>query len=301
MPFMFPEAHALSRKHLTCVYSNINALPSFSPTLDVFFPSSNPTFQPPKFPTVFFLDSALFRKAQIDIPQSSAPIPRYVYDLIGEFSQWRSIPTKFFETVHTFMPIVSKARLFGKLLNPLVPCRGDVALLILSMRIITMLPAGGRMDRTPEYAAAKRFYTELEGIGAFSPQVLQAGVLIALYEYGHAIYPAAYLTIGGLARYGISSGIDGTGPSQMAPPGDWIEAEERKRIWWGVLILDRCVHLFRWAINVLILDSCVNLGNPTRTLATQEPPTSSILPMEDELWDQGVSILHSPQICIFSQ
>jgi hypothetical protein len=64
-------------------------------------------------------------------------------------------------------------------------------------------------------------------------------VFIALYEFGHAIYPAAYLTIGAMARYGISSGIDGSGPSQMPPPSDWIEDEERKRIWWAVLILDR--------------------------------------------------------------
>ena len=149
------------------------------------------------------------------------------------------------------------------------------------------------MSRVPEYHAAKRFYAELEGGGAFSPQVLQAGVLIALYEYGHAIYPVAHLTIGGLARYGISAGLDGTAPSQMAPPSDWIEAEERKRIWWGVLILDRYVAPVHLTINCLTLKSCVNLGNPTRTLATQEPPTSSILPMEDDLWDQGVSTTFS--------
>jgi hypothetical protein len=108
------------------------------------------------------------------------------------------------------MPIVSKTRLHGKLLNPLAPRRSDVALLLLCMHLIAMLPAEVPMSRTPEYIAAKRFQSEPEGSGAFSPQDLQSGVLIALYEYGHAIYPAAYLTIGGLATYGISSGIDGT-------------------------------------------------------------------------------------------
>jgi hypothetical protein len=208
------------------------------------FPHGAPPIETPKFPAVFFLDSDLFQQAQIDIPRVEVPIPRYVLDLIGDFSQWRSIATKFFETVHTFMPIVSKPRLYGRFLNPLAPRRSDVALLLLCMRLITMLPAGTPMSRTPEYLAAKRFHTELELTAGFSPQVLQAGVLIALYEYGHAIYPAAYLTIGGLARYGISSGIDGTGPSQMSPPSDWIEAEERKRIWWAVLILDRKVLVY---------------------------------------------------------
>jgi Fungal specific transcription factor domain len=164
--------------------------------------------------------------------------------MVGEFSQWRSIATKFFETVHTFMPIVSKIHFYGRLLNPLAPRRSDVVLLVLCMRLIVMLPGEAPMSRAPEYLAAKRFYVDLELSGGFTPQILQAGILIALYEYGHAIYPAAYLTIGSLARYGISSGIDGTDPSQMTSPSDWIEAEERKRTWLAVLILDRSAFLY---------------------------------------------------------
>jgi hypothetical protein len=180
MPFIFPDAQAPLRKNLTCIYSNSSIPPPFSPSLDGLFPHGAPPIERPKFPAVFFLDSDLFQQAQIDIPRVEAPIPRYVLDLIGDFSRWRSIATKFFETVHTFMPIVSKPRLYGRLLNPLAPRRSDVALLLLCMRLITMLPAGTPMSRTPEYLAAKRFHTELELTAGFSPQVLQAGVLIAL-------------------------------------------------------------------------------------------------------------------------
>lgn len=241
IPFIFPNTQVILRKNLTCLYSNTNVPPLFSPLSEGLLPHRTPAIETPKFPAVFFLDSTLFQKAQIDIPRAEPPIPRYVLDLIEDVSQWRSIATKFFETVHTFMPIVSKVRFYGKLLNPLAPRRSDVTLLVLSMRLIAMLPARSPMSRTPEYLAAKKFYAELEITGRFSPQVLQAGVFIALYEYGHAIYPAAYLTIGALARYGISSGIDGAGPSQLGPPGDWVESEERKRTWWAVLILDRSV------------------------------------------------------------
>ena len=34
----------------------------------------------------------------------------------------------------------------------------------------------------------------------------------------------------------------------------------------------------------------VNLGNPSRSLATQEPHPSTPLPAADELWDSGVSV-----------
>lgn len=225
------------RKNIICVYNSGASPPLLTPSFEGLF--QTPALDSPKFPAVFFLDPKIFQKAQIDIPRTEAPTPKYILDLIGEFSEWPNIGFKFFETVHSFMPIISKVRFYGRLLNPLAPRRNDVALLVLCMRLATMLPAGIPMSKTPEYLAAKRFHAALEITGPFSPQVLQAALLIALYEYGHAIYPAAYLTIGSCARYGISSGMDGTGNSQMPPPSDWIEAEERKRIWWAVLIFDR--------------------------------------------------------------
>ncbi|KAH9204335.1 hypothetical protein DL95DRAFT_398601 [Leptodontidium sp. 2 PMI_412] len=188
------------------------------------------------------------------------------------------------------MPIVSKTRLYRHLLNPLVPRRTDVALLILCMKLVTQSPTstsgqdmedvdvdevGEMKDWLPpvEYLAAKRLHAELAEGGGFSTQVLQSGVLIALYEYGHAIYPAAYLSIGACARYGISAGFDGSGVEQMKKLYNWVEEEERKRVWWAVLILDRAV----------------NLGNPSRSLATQEPHPSSNLPAVDDVWDAGAS------------
>ncbi|KUJ19234.1 uncharacterized protein LY89DRAFT_612827 [Mollisia scopiformis] len=278
---LLPQCFLCTKKGLNCVYVSEASPPLLSPSSDGLFPATG--LEAPKFPAVFFLDTNIFQKAQINIPKTELATPKYVLNLIGDLSEWRNIASKFFDTVHSFMPIVSRTRFYGRLLNPLAPRRNDVALLVLCMRLAGMLPAGVSMSKTPEYLAAKRFHAELEASGGFSPQILQSGVLIALYEYGHGIYPAAYLTIGACARYGISSGMDGTGASQMPPPSDWIEAEERKRIWWAVLIMDRVV----------------NLGSPTRTLATQEPHPSSMLPIEDDLWDQG-TIMSSETFTVVS-
>lgn len=224
------------RKSLACSYANGSTSQPLVPA----YGSISTALQASKFPAIFFLDAAMFQKTQLNIPPINITIPTYILDLIGDLSNWRSIATEFFETIHAWFPIVSKPRLYGHLLNPLVPRRTDVALLILCMRLATLFPTEGLpIDLTPEYLAAKRFHSELEGAGAFSTQILQAGVLISLYEYGHAIYPAAYLSIGACARYGISSGMDGDGVSQLKPPLNCHEEEERKRIWWAVLILDR--------------------------------------------------------------
>jgi hypothetical protein len=53
----------------------------------------------------------------------------------------------------------------------------------------------------------------------------------------------------------------------------WTEMEERRRLWWAVLILDRYVHV----------------GFRFRPLSTPKIPPDEILPARDIPWDIGVS------------
>jgi hypothetical protein len=78
--------------------------------------------------------------------------------------------------------------------------------------------------------------------GAMSCRLLQAQILLVLFEIGHAIYPAAYLSIGACARYGTALGVDASLRPDFQLQNSSIERlniEERKRAWWMVLILDR--------------------------------------------------------------
>ncbi|KAJ4263275.1 hypothetical protein NW764_016128 [Fusarium oxysporum] len=90
------------------------------------------------------------------------------------------------------------------------------------------------------YAVAKRCYAYMEANAIVSVKVLQAYLLVGLYEIAHAIYPAAYLTIGGCSRLGHALGIhDRKRAAQLMPTVDsWTESEEINRTWWGVIILD---------------------------------------------------------------
>ncbi len=94
------------------------------------------------------------------------------------------------------------------------------------------------------YRAVKQFYFDIEFSGRLSLQTLQAAVLIAIYEIGHGIYPAAIISVSNCARIGTLLGIDKSlnvwGPSSGIP---WIELEERRRVWWAIIILDRCALL----------------------------------------------------------
>lgn len=203
------------------------------------------------FPAVYFLDLNVSRQYQVDIPKASFPIPGYVSTLIGDISSWRETATLFFNTTHEWMPIVSKKR-FYEHLNPLTPLPPDYALLILSMGLMAWLP-GYEVDnpRTAAYMAAKRFYLDLEIAGVLSIQALQAGIFISLFEMGHAVYPSAFLSAAACARYGSGLGLDWRTGSPWKRPFLWVDAEERNRVWWAVVLLDWYILSFSWCLQKL--------------------------------------------------
>jgi hypothetical protein len=95
------------------------------------------------------------------------------------------------------------------------------------------------------YQNAKRCLGLAESSGSVSGRLVQGALLLALYEIANGIYPAAYLSVGYCARLGHALGIhDRKNASQMFPvPGSWTETEELRRIWWGVLVLERYAYL----------------------------------------------------------
>ena len=93
--------------------------------------------------------------------------------------------------------------------------------------------------RQATYLSLKRQLLSLEQAGVLTITVLQAMILIAFYELGHGIYPAAFLTVGICARYAVALGLnndiflwDNTDSSRAA-------MEEKHRAWWAVVILER--------------------------------------------------------------
>lgn len=123
-------------------------------------------------------------------------------------------------------------------------------------------PLGEGVDpQTALYHCIKSCYSYVEMHNVFSLRLMQAAVLISVYEVANGIYPAAYLTVGHCARLGHAMGLHKPKiAQQMLPtPGKaplpnlreseltllltaadtWTEHEERRRIWWAIIILDR--------------------------------------------------------------
>jgi hypothetical protein len=194
---------------------------------------------------MLFLDPGILLHVQVETPPAAPPVPAHILRLIGGMDEIRVTASKFFEHIHLWMPFVSKKRFYDLYLQSSFQSRPDVVLLLLSLKLITTLPpTSPRNPRTPLYHAAKHFYLEVEGSSIFSITVLQAGVLLALYELGHAIYPAAFLSIGACARYAHALGINVSRMLHTRKVLTLVEVEERRRVWWAIVILDRFVHTF---------------------------------------------------------
>jgi hypothetical protein len=109
-----------------------------------------------------------------------------------------AISEAYFSTVHHWLPIASRKRMdLGLSVHNSGP---DVAMLFLAMKLLIT-----RSDVEPGcnsiYMTAKRFLASLEASGYLSFHCLQSMVLVAAFEYGHAIYPAAWMTIAACSRY----------------------------------------------------------------------------------------------------
>jgi hypothetical protein len=257
----------------------------------------------------------LFRDAWLEVPRLNLVIPDDVTFQLGDSQQVRDTTSKFFRLTKSWMPIVNRKRHVAAVLNTLTPCRRPTALLALCMKLccLPVLDDNGA-ERTSLYRLAKRFYSEVESTEDLNVQVLQAAICIAIFEIGDAIYPAAYLTVGVCARYGIAMGLDHVNKEREG--GDnraasWMEIEEARRVWWGVLVLDRCVTFFRnsfittsditrlscftysFGIN-LFACRFLNFTKPSRTLATQDPDFEDFLPVDDDQFFDGVRYLSFP-------
>lgn len=193
---------------------------------------------------ISFLAPGLFREAQLEIPRLDLGVPDEIAFHLGDSQQVRETASKFFRII--WMPIVSRKRYLAVVLNPLSPSRRPTTLLALCIKLCCMSVHDDEdLERTSLYHLVKKFFSEVECTHVLCVQVLQAAILIAIFEIGDAIYPAAYLTVGACARYGIAMGLNKINKDRMGGEENhtisWMEIEERRRAWWAILILDRSV------------------------------------------------------------
>jgi hypothetical protein len=194
-----------------------------------------PTRIASEFPPVYFLDFDLYQRAVAEIPRVITSIRPELKALTEDIREQANI---YFCTIHPWIPFLSKKSFNERLLSPFAPRGTDITLLFACIRLVCSVPKGESVESSA-YITIKDSFLEAEIAGVFSIRILQAWILLCIYEFGHAIYPSAYLSIGVCARYAAALGISLKESNSQRQTYHWIETEERARAMWAVMILDR--------------------------------------------------------------
>lgn len=279
-----PKCEACTKTHFKCIYQDRDGAPSkrratsqvslsahASPLSVSELGSDGITSD---FPPVYFLDFELFQRTFTEIPRTWSAVPDELQALTKDILE----PARFyFRAIHPWLPFLSMKSFYERLLSPFLPRGADVTLLLACVKLVSSVHEGDNA-RTSTYVTIKTSLLRAELEGVMTLRILQAWILICVYEIGHAIYPSASISINICAKYVSTLGINETGIDTHGRVFDWVESEERTRAWWAVVILDRFL----------------NLGSSSPSLSMQDPSNNARLPIDDISWDKGVRINDHP-------
>ncbi|PGH11969.1 hypothetical protein AJ79_04556 [Helicocarpus griseus UAMH5409] len=214
-----------------------------------------------EFPATFFLDIDAFNNSLSSIQKPLLTVPEEMINILGGYTELQVLLDQYFQSIHIWLPVVSKKRLYSALATS--EHSAELALLYGAIYLICTKGTTSPTD-IPIYWMVKQFLVTAETRGLFSVRMLQAAVLIAAYEIGHGVYPAAYLSVGHCGRLGQAMGLHDrqNAPQAIRAIGTWGAHEELKRVY-------------------------VNIGSKGRPLSCGEFVNGETLPSEDSLWDAG--------------
>jgi len=163
----------------------------------------------------------------------------------------RNIVTNYLKTTHTWLCMIHERRFLDCLTKPGARLDAEFTIGFLAMYLVS--PAStdfrdGKYDNTfldGVYHAVKELYHIRVAQGSHFMMVI-SGIWIALYEIYHADNSAARVTLQiatAIAyKLGLDSSINYTISSHQ---NGTLSLEERRRVWWSLIVVDRCVQRSR--------------------------------------------------------
>jgi hypothetical protein len=163
---------------------------------------------------------------------------------VGDLSSVRNVAVRYFKSIHLWFPIVSEITYHERISKIYETPSAEYSLLSLSMALITALPPEKETsDRfTTLYMLVKSAIAMAEAANVHSLETVQSRLLVSLFEFGHAIEPAAFISLAATARAAVAIELN----KEINKPcmdnlGPCSKREEGNRVWWGIVMLDRYV------------------------------------------------------------
>lgn len=169
------------------------------------------------------------------------------------------ITVRYFQGFHRHLPVISRTRFYNSLVALGAAPAADFSVLLLTLCLITYAPAlgyqspygaPGSVEQQSLYLTARSLFTQVQVSCSPSIPLIQAGLLLAVYEFTHSLPEDAFITIAGSARMAYAAGIhtrrrrqmqmtDNTGSSSDTDL--LLQTEEAANTWWGIVICERYV------------------------------------------------------------
>ncbi|KAL2837353.1 hypothetical protein BJY01DRAFT_221080 [Aspergillus pseudoustus] len=152
------------------------------------------------------------------------------------------ISVRYFQTVHPYIPIISRERFHTSLITFGATQQADFAILLLSMCLLTSRPSLDT-DTTALYLSSRSLFLQAQTLCQPSLRLVQAGVLFAVFEYAQRSPEQALITVGGCVRMAHTAGLQG--PSYLPVPkpaqggGEVENSNEHTNTWWAIMIYER--------------------------------------------------------------
>ncbi|KAL4863314.1 hypothetical protein BDV12DRAFT_177661 [Aspergillus spectabilis] len=229
-----PHCGYCTDKGLQCQYPTRHASPNTLRSLNV--PYSNPNIdllaQTPLGDTLPPVDITLCRQAQ------------HIISATGQYLD--EVSVRYFQSVHSYLPMVSRMRFHAQLLSFGASPQAGFAMLLLSMSLLTCHPSPDRpetthLDVSTLYLAAKSLLCQAQTLCPPSLNLIQAGVLLAVFEYTCTEPEQAFLTIGVSTRmaYGAAVKRPTSLPTDVSTDSAMQLEDEQRNTWWAILICER--------------------------------------------------------------
>ncbi|KAH7115110.1 fungal-specific transcription factor domain-containing protein [Dendryphion nanum] len=180
----------------------------------------------------------------------------------------------YFGNVHPWIPILHETRFRSKLADRKYLDQSLIilhAILVSALRLVENNPLVPIVDIQDEVRKSRAFIN-FNAMSDLTVENLQALVIIAFTDIGQGETTKAWTIIGSLARtvQYLHLSVEDTNLVEPAallsnlpslhPPCDWIEEEERRRLFWNVFVLDRfCSITTGWNVSLTADDVCRRL------------------------------------------
>ena len=147
------------------------------------------------------------------------------------------ITSRYFQGVHKWLPIISRKSFHAEFINNQIPWPADFSILLLAMFLLVWRPSPESTiddDRGPLHVVTKMLFAQVQAVLPPSMRLIQAGLLISVFEYAHELKTAALLSLTSWAKmaYIIRSNAHTSGEARS-------ETREEKNLWWGLVIYER--------------------------------------------------------------